>query len=345
MEIGNPLSQRFHQCISVGDPSQVGAARRALQAACERAGLDETQTGRAAIVASELAANIVRYTRGGELLFRYLDLPGGPAMEILGVDQGPGMADAEQCLVDGYSSRGTSGTGLGAVRRQSDEFDLYSTVEGGSVVMARIARGTKEATPPTGFSVDGISVPYPGEEVRGDAWRVRCQGDSASVMICDGLGHGVLASEASNAAADIFGASSSWAPADLLQQIHLGLRGSRGGAVAVGTFDRTTKKLSYGGIGNISGRLVSNEGPRGLVSANGTAGLQSGRQRVFDNDWLTGTLIMHSDGVQSRWNLSSYAGLLPRHPAVIAAVLYRDFKRGRDDISVVALKWNSNHAR
>jgi hypothetical protein len=211
--------------------------------------------------------------------------------------------------------------------------------------MARIAaRPAKAHRRQTGLSIGGISVPYPGEEVCGDSWRLRWRDAGMSLMMCDGLGHGRLASEASNAASDIFEASSSWAPAELLQQIHTGLRGTRGGAVAVGAFDWETKRLSYGGIGNIGGRLVSEGGTRGLISANGTAGVQIGRSQVFDYDWLAGTLIMHSDGLQSRWDLGRYAGLLARHPAVIAGILYRDFQRGRDDIAVVALKWNSLHA-
>jgi hypothetical protein len=49
-------------------------------------------------------------------------------------------------------------------------------------------------------------------------------------------------------------------------------------------------------------------------------------------------LVMHSDGLQSRWSLEPYPGLRLRHPSVIAAVLYRDFRRGHDDTAVVALR-------
>jgi hypothetical protein len=49
-------------------------------------------------------------------------------------------------------------------------------------------------------------------------------------------------------------------------------------------------------------------------------------------------LVMHSDGLQSRWSLDRYPGLTSHHPALTAAVLYRDFRRERDDTSVVALR-------
>jgi len=50
---------------------------------------------------------------------------------------------------------------------------------------------------------------------------------------------------------------------------------------------------------------------------------------------LDAMLIMHSDGIGTRWDLERYPGLPQRHPALIAAVLYRDHARGRDDAGIV----------
>ena len=44
---------------------------------------------------------------------------------------------------------------------------------------------------------------------------------------------------------------------------------------------------------------------------------------------------MASDGLATRWDLERYPGLLAHHPAVVAGVLYRDFGRARDDVTVV----------
>ena len=49
-------------------------------------------------------------------------------------------------------------------------------------------------------------------------------------------------------------------------------------------------------------------------------------------------LILHSDGWAAQWNLNHYPGLGARHPALIAAVFYRDFKRTRDDKTVIVAK-------
>jgi hypothetical protein len=59
----------------------------------------------------------------------------------------------------------------------------------------------------------------------------------------------------------------------------------------------------------------------------------------FQYDLLEGDLLlMHSDGLTSRWKLADYPGLSHRVPALIAAVLYRDFKRGRDDATVLVAR-------
>ena len=47
---------------------------------------------------------------------------------------------------------------------------------------------------------------------------------------------------------------------------------------------------------------------------------------------------MHSDGLTTHWTLERLPGLAARHPSLIAGVLYRDFKRGRDDVTVVVAR-------
>jgi hypothetical protein len=49
-------------------------------------------------------------------------------------------------------------------------------------------------------------------------------------------------------------------------------------------------------------------------------------------------LVLHSDGLTSHWKLAAYSGLHVRHAAVIAGVLYRDFRRANDDVTVVVVK-------
>ena len=128
--------------VMVTESSQVGEARRTAARMGEAAGLNETARGKIAIAVTELANNLVRYAREGRLFFQiHRESRGGPFLELISVDRGPGMADTNRCMEDGFSTGGTPGNGLGAVRRLSDEFDIDSTPAAGTVILSRIGAG------------------------------------------------------------------------------------------------------------------------------------------------------------------------------------------------------------
>jgi anti-sigma regulatory factor (Ser/Thr protein kinase) len=325
--------------IPVADASQVGEARRAATRLAEMAGLSETQKGEAAIVATELANNLAKYGKSGKLLLQPLAVGGAAGIEILAIDSGPGMADVQQCLRDGFSTSGTPGTGLGAVRRIAAEFDLCSIRESGTVVLARI--GTKPRSGsgrPAAFRWGAISIPAPGEIVCGDTWRILEREDAIHVMIADGLGHGPLAADASQLAAKLFEKGSFPGADAFIENAHRAMSGTRGAAVAAGIASASKRALRYSGVGNIAGSLRSATDSRGLFSHNGTVGHQMRKVQQLDYPLPEqGLLIMHSDGLQTRWDLKNYPGLITRHPAIVAGVLYRDFVRGRDDVTVLVV--------
>ena len=111
---------------AVTDLSQVAEARRTAVETAHESGFDETQAGRVALVATELATNIVKHGGGGEMLLGSYDDPSGSGMELIALDKGRGIADLARCLQDGYSSAGSSGHGLGAIRRQSTVMEIAS---------------------------------------------------------------------------------------------------------------------------------------------------------------------------------------------------------------------------
>jgi hypothetical protein len=120
--------------------------------------------------------------------------------------------------------------------------------------------------------------------------------------------------------------------------------GSRGGAVAFAQFHGERDSLTFAGVGNIGASLVANDKSRGLASHPGIVGGQYRKAQPFDYAHVNGhLLIMYSDGLQSRWNLQDYPGLVHRHPAVIATVLHRDFCRGRDDVTVLVVALEAAH--
>jgi anti-sigma regulatory factor (Ser/Thr protein kinase) len=338
----------FHLAIAVTETSQVGEARRAAVRIAHDLGHDEVAAGRVAIIATELGNNLVRHARGGGVLLLAAaeDDDGCEVVELLSVDHGPGIANVAHSMADGHSTGGTPGNGLGAVRRLSDAgFDLFTSVPEGTVILSRIGSGGNVARQALQRSTiaAGIAIAMPGEQVCGDAWRVRHDERGAMALMADGLGHGPHAAEASQAALQVLaGLKSDAVPGEVLDKIHARLRSTRGAAVALGRFDSAAGTLLFTGAGNIAGRLLSGIEDRSLLSQHGTAGLQMRRVQEQRYAWPAhGMLVLHSDGLKTRWDLKSTPGILQHHPAVIAAWLWRTHQRGRDDASVMVLKRRS----
>jgi anti-sigma regulatory factor (Ser/Thr protein kinase) len=325
--------------VPVTESSQIAEARRAGTVLATRLGYDDTQAAELAIVITELATNLVKHAHGGEILLRSLQTGSAVGIEVLSLDRGPGIADVGRALRDGYSTAGSPGNGLGAVMRLASQFDLY-THPGGSAIVARIWRSAPPVPHPCPATLlSGITVPRPGEDACGDAWACVATARGHTVLVVDGLGHGRDAAHAANAAVEGLYAQPESKPADLLQALHARLRPTRGAAALVFAVDRYAAQIDYAGVGNISGVLLSNGSQRHLVSVNGIVGHQLRRLHPQALPWPPHALVvLHTDGLATHWNLSSYPGLSARDPSLIAAVLYRDFKRGRDDTAVVVGK-------
>lgn len=326
----------MHQRFVVDDASHVGAVRRAAGLLAMEAGASEVNMGNAAIVASELTRNVINHAGRGEIL---LALSGEDALslDILAVDRGPGMDNVERCLTDGYSTAGTPGTGLGAVRRLASAFDVYSDPGNGTVIFARIACG--KASPANAACLYGaVSLAYPTEPVCGDGWRLAHKGGAVAAMVVDGLGHGLPACEAAREALAVFDEDPFAAPTETMQRAHQRMSSTRGAALAVASLAAGPDGLTFSGVGNIGASLITGGAPRGLVSQNGIVGgrMPAPRQITYPVA-ADALLVMHSDGLQSRWKLADYPGLTMRHPAVIAGILYRDFNRGNDDLTVLVV--------
>lgn len=326
--------------VHVGDASAVGEARRRAVELAAELGFAEQDVGRVAIIVTEAGTNLVKHAGGGEVLVRRLDGGAGSAVGVLALDRGPGIRDVGHAMRDGVSSAGTAGNGLGAIARLASRFEVYAGAGvPGAALLARIEPSA--APPPTAAAMcaGGIAVVCPGERVCGDAWAVVERDGSTWAVVADGLGHGALAAEASREAVAAFRRDTSPTPAGVLESIHLALRATRGAAVAVAQVDTERRVLHFAGIGNIAGSVLANGKTRSLVSHHGTAGHQARRIQSFSYPWDPGAqLVLHSDGLTSRWTLDRYPGVLARDPMLLAAILYRDFARGRDDTTVVVLR-------
>lgn len=331
----------MHLKIPVRDQSQIGDARRQATKIAEEHGLDETCRGRIAIVVTELATNLIRYGQKGEILVRADVVHDRKVLEVIAIDHGPGIANVQQSLVDGHSTGGTPGNGMGAIQRQSLVFEIYSAVPAGTVIYCLVG----EQAPPRPFPLaakwGAINVPAPHETVCGDTWRVHESDNQLSVLVVDGLGHGPEAAAAAAAGAEAFDRDPFLPLVTMFENLHLRMQGTRGAALAVAQVDTKTQQMKYAGVGNIAASLREPgcSTGRGLFSHNGIVGVQFRKAQEFNYPCSPGgLLILHSDGVQTRWSFDDYPGLLQRHPGLIAAVLYRDFCRGRDDVTVVVIR-------
>jgi anti-sigma regulatory factor (Ser/Thr protein kinase) len=331
--------------IEVSEASQAGEARRGAVALVEELGMSETRRGAVAIVATEMATNLVKHAGRGHILVQRLARPHRPGLRVISADKGPGVADVSLALLDGHSTAGSMGSGLGAIQRLSDSFDFYSVPGSGTVVIADFWQDQAE-TGSAGLGwnentlqIGVVSEPIRGEEVCGDGWAVRLSSDKVILMVVDGLGHGVLAAEPAREAERVLAAARSEALTEILQEAHLALKKTRGAALALAKIEPGKNLLTFTGVGNISASILDSSSSRSMAPHNGILGRHMDRIQEFTAPWNPGNLlVMHSDGLISRWDLKPYPGIWNRHPSLVAALLHRDFSRGRDDATVLAAK-------
>lgn len=298
----------------------------------------------AAIVVTEAASNMIKHGGGGEVIVRDLTTTDRSLLEIIAIDRGRGMTSIARCFEDGYSTGGSPGTGLGAIARLSKLYDLYSIPEKGTVLLAQT--GPDRNYGPHGMRAEAlqtgaINAPYPGEEVSGDAWSYAVTPERTRFMLADGLGHGVFAAEASRSAIRSIGETRNSQPTDVIDDANLRLKSTRGAAAAVVDIDLQAARATFAGVGNVSGAVVSSAGvKRQMISINGTLGHTMGKPRQYEYPFEPDSLlILHSDGLSANWSFDKYPGLFHKHPGVIAGVLFRDFRRVRDDATVVVARW------
>lgn len=334
------MFEAAHRRHEVRVEEDVGALRRAVASMAGR--LPGLRPGQPELAATELATNLVRHTTdGGYVLCREAD--GG--IELLAVDRGPGMrpggvppwaiARGDDASLPPFGGGGL-GVGLAGVRRLSSIFDCYAA-PGGTVVLARVG----PAVPPADVSWrwGGVNVPYGGTGESGDAWAVS-PGPPLGALVVDGLGHGPAAAEAARAAVTEFAHGPLTDLETFVRRANEAMRGTRGGVLAVCSIAPERNQVTYAGVGNIAGRVLGGARREHLVSQHGTLGTHlappAARQSTYA--WPPGaTLVLTTDGVDTRWDPGSYPDLLRHHPVVVAATIHRDHTRGTDDAAILVV--------
>ena len=319
--------------IRVDDASAIGACRNAAAAMADGLGFPALRAEQLAVAVTEAASNLHKHARDGAMLVRVCRDAPVPGVEMITLDSGPGLRDVGAAMRDGHSTAGTLGIGLGAIRRMADTSDVYSSAGRGTVVVARFWPRPQSAQ----FKCAGLTRPITGETVCGDAFAAVRAGDVLTGVLCDGLGHGSRAAEAADEAVRAVLEQPGSEPGDLVRLVHQRLSGTRGGAVAV--VQVTGSAVRFAGLGNVAAWIIAAGHRSGLVSVPGIAGHQARSIRTFDYQLPAGAaIVLHSDGLTSRWDIQALPGLESRDPLVIAAVLLAEAGVHRDDAGILVLK-------
>ncbi|OZM78294.1 ATP-binding SpoIIE family protein phosphatase [Pseudonocardia sp. MH-G8] len=326
--------------LTVDDPSAVGRARRAAEQLAATLGLRVGRVADVGLAVTEIASNVHRHGGGGAVALRAVRGLAGAAVEVVAIDGGPGIPDLHAARRDGSSAAGTLGIGLGAIGRLADFLDISSEPGRGTVLVARFDGPRLDAGDHPAPAVDaaGITRALSGESLCGDAYAVRTHEAGVSFLVCDGSGHGPLAASAAREAVRTFEDPLQPAspPAAVLRRIHGVLAGTRGAAASVAELDAGAGIVRFAGIGNVSGAVLDDGGKRSMVSVGGVAGYRDPIVRTFEYPLPPdAVVVMHSDGVRSRWAGIETRGLLDRTPLLLAAVLLRDAGVRRDDACVL----------
>lgn len=323
------------------ESSQVSEVRITASSMASDTGFSDAITGNIAIVASEIANNIVKHTDdGGEIFIQHLKEENLHSIEIIAIDKGPGMVNVDACMEDGYSSKNSKGIGLGAIKRLSDEFDIYSTIGDGTILISRTCnKNYSKNISNSYYEMGGLKKNIKLEKVCGDNWFTIQKNGKLSLILSDGLGHGDYAFKATSIAIEVFKQHYHKELEELMQMMHSSLKATRGAAIATAEIDVLNEKLLFLGNGNVSGTLIYPEKNQRTLSNFGTVGHNISSTKKFHYHWKADSIfIIHSDGIKIDWHLQDQPEIKFKHPSLLAAYVYSQFARTNDDVSLLVIK-------
>jgi anti-sigma regulatory factor (Ser/Thr protein kinase) len=321
--------------LRVEEPSAVAGCRNAAQTMARRLQFPAARADQVTLAVSEAASNLHKHARQGSLLLAINRDSPEPGIDLVTIDAGPGFGDVTAAMRDGHSTAGTLGIGLGAIQRLADFCDLYSMPGRCSALVARF--WPEPPADPVSVHCAGLIRPISGEVECGDRFAaVRADGKLTAVM-CDGLGHGPLAAKAASQAVAAVLEDTASEPAVLLQRVHQRIGGTRG--AAIGIVQLTDGLARFAGLGNIAATVLSGGSRKSMLSVPGIAGHQARSIRQFDYEVpARAAVILHSDGLTTRWEAGALPALEDRDPLVIAATLLAEAGIHRDDAGVLVVK-------
>lgn len=332
-----------HISFNATDRSYMAVLKKDIHSLAASAGMPVKQLAEMDIVLAEMCSNLAKYAIGGEVLARIMTDERGQYIELLCIDNGPGMGDTARMIGDGISTTGTLGHGLGSIKRLSDVFNIYSLKNWGTILLSRIYfKRHKNESKKNFFELRQLLLPKPGESACGDGVYSQTTADTYSIFLGDGLGHGPEAAAAVCAAGNAFMTGGEYQPSAVVHNMHVAAKRTRGLVGMVATYFVKEKKWLVCGVGNISCKMMTPAGPKTIMPYNGIIGVNMPSQ-IKDMEYKVENphiLVLNSDGLKTRWEIGRYPGILKYDHSILAAALYKDYGRKSDDTSVTITRIN-----
>lgn len=329
-----------HTKFSAGDRSYFSLIKKEIHRRAIELGITEKRVAEIDLIAAEITSNLYKYADDGEILLGSFTEGGNPYLEIICIDNGPGISNPVKMMQDGFSSSSTLGHGLGSIKRLSDTFDLYTLSGWGTILLSRVYVNEPPKTPPS-LTIRPIVLCKPGETTSGDGFFFKSTKDMVKLMLCDGLGHGPEANRAVNEAERNFRICPDSDPVQTLRFLHNPMKKTRGMVANMICFDIKSKMWTSAGVGNIGVRWLGPNIAKNHMSYNGIVGHNipnTMNVQQYASDQYN-QVVMASDGIKTRWEMSKYPMILKCDPSILAAAIYKDHARQTDDMSVVVIKY------
>jgi anti-sigma regulatory factor (Ser/Thr protein kinase) len=330
------MTDFIHRSYPVVDRSYVSIIKRDVRALARQMDFPLNKIGELDIIIAELSSNLVKYAQAGELLVRAVPGAGLPGIEIISADTGPGMTDISRMMVDGVSTGGSLGQGLGAIGRLADLFQLYSLPGRLTIGLVRVYKNEPapvQVAPRA--TVQALLVSKVDQTPCGDGFYYKLTTTALRMFLGDGLGHGTAAHQAVEQATRVMTRQHENSPAGWLTAIHRAAVGTRGLVGTAAVFDFVSRKWTVCGVGNIRTQLYGQNFTRSYAAQNGILGYNLPRT-LYEQElpYEPGQcLVMASDGIQSRWSPARYPNAIRYDPMVLAAAIYKEYGRQNDDMS------------
>jgi anti-sigma regulatory factor (Ser/Thr protein kinase) len=338
------VQQPTQHIIQVSQSSDVAVARQAATTLAAAIGFVEKDGDAVALAVSELATNLVKHAQGGTLTMTSLVEAGRVGLQITSQDRGPGIADVEQALTDGFSTVGSLGYGLGTVNRIMDVLDITSQPgQGTCIVCKRWVHPVGQRPLTERLDCGAATRAHPLMGVNGDAFVLKQWGEGALVGVIDGLGHGQFAYRAAQTAWQYVESHFDQPLEAIFRGVERTCSATRGVVMALARFvfspSPSVCRMTFASIGNIEAHLFGGSQPMRFLIRRSVLGLHAPTPVVTEHPWGSRSmLVLHSDGMTTRWQWKDFRHLAEAPATVIARQLLRALARDNDDATVVVVK-------